>query len=328
MSIPGALLPYSIPQYFNGQGQPLANGSLNFFLSGTNTPQDVCADPGFVTSLGVTVALDATGRPENASLANTQIFLRPLRYKVVLQDSLSNVIWTADPVFDVGSLLLGSLGTSSTAGGKSVGNGYNILPTDQLVTVNSSAVNPTVVNLPKASTVVAPNGLWLVLKNVGSNPVSVTPNGTDTIDGLNAVKSLSAMVGTTEPTFWLACDGVSAWFILAAYGTSASPGFGTWSSAFTVGTVYQAATDGIVMCTLNVPVASGQISTLTFLTDGSNPPTTVRQQAGGTQGQTAPGQQYWNILCPVRKGDYWKITETDEDGTPSSVLVMFLPLGS
>jgi len=73
--------------------------------------------------------------------------------------------------------------------------------------------------------------------------------------------------------------------------------FGSWEGKSS-NTVYQAESDGFVLA------YSAVGSELKILTDGSNPPTTVRQHHYHSNGAGA-----WHIsaVCPVRKGDYWKV---------------------
>lgn len=80
------------PQFFNPTPAVYSSGTLNFYVSGTDTPLAVYSDEGLAVSLGTSVDLNAAGRPA------TQIFLQDLDYKVILKDSSSNTIWTADPV--------------------------------------------------------------------------------------------------------------------------------------------------------------------------------------------------------------------------------------
>lgn len=70
--------------------------------------------------------------------------------------------------------------------------------------------------------------------------------------------------------------------------------FGNWLARAN-NTVYQAATDGFAMGFATAGGVNNQV-----LTDGSNPPTTVRQH--GTTSPSMPD----GALSPVRKGDYWK----------------------
>lgn len=87
--------------------------------------------------------------------------------------------------------------------------------------------------------------------------------------------------------------------------------FGTWTTK-TADDSHLAATDGFV-----VAYESGTADhELKILTDSSNPPTTVRQRFYKTGDGTAAG----SVMCPVKSGDYFKVTDT---GTST---IYWLPL--
>ena len=69
---------------------------------------------------------------------------------------------------------------------------YSVLPADQFIEMSSGANNAsTVVNLPAATG----SGRVIVIKRMDAfkkAPVNITPNGTDTIDGLAATLPLTA----------------------------------------------------------------------------------------------------------------------------------------
>lgn len=73
---------------------------------------------------------------------------------------------------------------------------------------------------------------------------------------------------------------------------------GVWSSPITVGTPYQAPTDGFVVYSAHF--TGGGFSNITLKTDSAATPTTVR--AIGTLGNT--GAEYLTLTCPVKKNDY------------------------
>jgi hypothetical protein len=102
-------------------------------------------------------------------------------------------------------------GNLLTAGASNVTTGYTVLDTDRLVTVDSSG-GATVINLLAAGDATQP----LTIKNLGTNTVTVTPDGTDTIDGLTSFV-IAAASSPTFPSIMLASDGVSAWWILASH---------------------------------------------------------------------------------------------------------------
>lgn len=49
--------------FFGANLKPCSSGALKFYDAGTTTPRDVYGDPGLTIDNGVTVALDASGRP-------------------------------------------------------------------------------------------------------------------------------------------------------------------------------------------------------------------------------------------------------------------------
>ena len=100
--------------------------------------------------------------------------------------------------------------------------------------------------------------------------------------------------------------------------TASTTWLGSWA-AKSVSTVYLAATDGFV--TAFGQTTSTSPGSITILSDGANPPTTLRfsmTQNGGTNYDLS-------ATSPVRKNDYYKITIS---GNTSFSSGYFLPLGS
>lgn len=111
-------------------------------------------------------------------------------------------------------------------------------------------------------------------------------------------------LGTGSPSSSTHLTGDGAWTAMVS-----QVGFGAWSTK-TNTTIYQAATDGIVVgwggysCGIN--------------SDASTPPTVARasnhDNAGG-------GGDYSGICCPIKKGDYWQ-------SAGLSTALFWIPLGS
>ena len=91
----------------------------------------------------------------------------------------------------------------------------------------------------------------------------------------------------------------------AAGGTLGSV-LGTWNAGSN-NTVYQATTDGFVLCRGTTDV------TVIGYTDGSNPPTTERIRQESSQNSIN------SFTMPVRKNDYWKVT--------GGAVIYWIPLG-
>ena len=209
--MPAALLPWVKPQFCDAAGTPVASGKLYSFIAGTTTPQptyhNVDLDPTHVNANPL--LLNAAGQ------SATNIYLLPTGYKFRLDDAQDVTLWTVDDVEDVGAVFAAGFGVALTAGGKNVSSGYTVLATDRFVTVASTGgANPCVINLLPAADATQS----VAIKNTGTIALSVVPNGSDTLDGVNGAYTVPVAASPLQPTIWLAPDGVSAWFILASHG--------------------------------------------------------------------------------------------------------------
>lgn len=208
MSLPYALMPVCRQQFLDPDGNPYAGGTLTFYEAGTSTPKAVYSTSDGSVSLGTSVTLDAGGYA-------VAIYLAPGGYKVVLSDADDVVIWTQDEVEDIASTFLAELGLNLLEGAKDETSGYEVLTTDSFVSLASTGgADPCVVTLPAAST----HSLPLCIKNLGTVALAVTPNGGDTIDGINAVYTVPAAVSPLFPAIWMMSDGSSGWHIVASHG--------------------------------------------------------------------------------------------------------------
>lgn len=80
------------PQFLDSTPNVYAGGTLEFYASGTSTPQNIYTNEALSTPADNPLTLNSAGRPA------VDIFLQDLDYKVVLKDVDGNEIWTADPV--------------------------------------------------------------------------------------------------------------------------------------------------------------------------------------------------------------------------------------
>jgi hypothetical protein len=74
-------------QFFTAAGVPLVGGKLFTYASGTTTPLVTYTDSTGNTANTNPVILDSRGE--------ASVWFGPLRYTLVLKDSLDNLIWTA-----------------------------------------------------------------------------------------------------------------------------------------------------------------------------------------------------------------------------------------
>jgi len=208
--MPAALLPWVKPQFSDSDGVPVASGKLYSYVAGTTTPQPTYSDPALDTphANANPIVLNAAGQ------ATTNIYLLPTGYKFRLDDANAVTLWTVDGVEDVGAAFAAGFGVGLTTGGKAVTSGYTVLATDKLITVNSTGgPNPCVINLLKVSSATQA----VVIKNTGSVPLSLVPNGSDQVDGTNTPMVVAAAAFPTQPSVYLAPDGVSSWYVLASH---------------------------------------------------------------------------------------------------------------
>ncbi len=178
-----------VKQQFLNAGVPVANGFLYTYAAGTTTPQAAYTDQSEATQLPNPVPLDANGMAE--------IWLGELSYKLVLEDSLNNVLWTAD---NISAISPGSVGTLQLAN-QSVTNlklasgalsadstGRAIMAAQYIQTAHIGVLQVT------AATIA--NG-------------TITPTQCQSGIGFVPTGGCIPYFGTTVPTGFLWCDGTS-----------------------------------------------------------------------------------------------------------------------
>ncbi len=208
MSITGTLVPFLPQQFCDDDGVPLAGGFLTFKAAGTNTDKDTFAqadlDPDTVNDNPL--ELDSGGRPESA------IFFEPGLYDVTIANSDEELVKTVEGVGVPEAESPVGLGLALATGSRNVTDGYTVLATDTMITVNSSG-GTTGINLPAVADRTQP----IFIKNLGANIVNVTPNGSDTIDGSLSTWQINASGTPHFAGVWLFPDGEGAntWWIFA-----------------------------------------------------------------------------------------------------------------
>ena len=227
MALPGALIPWIEMRWLDTTGAPLVGGLVYTYTAGTSTPKATYTDSELTVAHTNPIVLDAYGRPASP------IFLAAGGYKFIVYDQAADLQYTVDDVEDIALTWLSDIGETFATGATNVSSGYTVLATDYLITVASTGgANPCVVNLP---TVVG-RGQAVAVKNVGTVPLSITPNGVETIDTVASVFTVPPASSGLKPTVWLAPDGVSNWMILASHALAvprqvaltAAPTTGTW----------------------------------------------------------------------------------------------------
>lgn len=89
----GTPMPTPRQQFFDDNGDPLANGTLRAYLAGTSTPADIYTDVNLATPHAWPAALDGHGR--------ITVFLDAISYKFELRDSLGHAVYSQDNISGV-----------------------------------------------------------------------------------------------------------------------------------------------------------------------------------------------------------------------------------
>lgn len=206
---PGALCPWVEMRFLSATGEPLVGGQLYSYVVGTSTPQATYTDVDLLVPHANPIVLDAAGRPASP------IYLSPNGYKFILHDADDDEVWTLDKVEDIGQVFASTFGLVLSGGGKNVVSGYTVVDTDRLVTVDSTGgADPCLINLLAAADALQP----VTVKNLGDVVLAVTPDGSDTIDGLAAAYTVPVAVSPLFPAITLVSDGVSSWYIVSSHG--------------------------------------------------------------------------------------------------------------
>lgn len=215
---PASLLGAPKLQLFDNSGHPAAGYFLFTYIAGSSTPADTYSDSLLTTPNTNPIILDSAGR--------STVYLQPgIGYKFILQNTSLTTIWTQDNVNDLSSLLFGYL--ISTGGAKAVASGYTIISTDLLVTVNSTATNPSIIQLPAASSRFLP----IRIKNVGTSAITLTRAGADTFETGQTSYTIPPALSPYFPTVSILSDGVSNWWV---FDGSFENGFGLRTTAGTL----------------------------------------------------------------------------------------------
>ena len=210
--MPGELIPWIEQRFFTEDGAPLSLGTVETYIAGTSTPAPTYEDADLATANPVIIELLADGRPPDP------IFLAAHGYKFIVKDADGAEVYTIDDVENVGQVFAATYGTQLVSeSALDEASGY-IVPDDDTITFvtmdSTGGANPCVVTLPAASARAKP----LVIKNMGTVPLAITPNGSDTIDGIAAAYAVAASASPLFRTVTLCSDGVDAWWVTASVG--------------------------------------------------------------------------------------------------------------
>lgn len=86
----GTPMPTPRQQFFDGNGDPIADGTLRAYLAGTTTPVDIYTDVNLTTPHAWPASLDGSGR--------ITVFLDAISYKFEVRDSSGATIYSQDNI--------------------------------------------------------------------------------------------------------------------------------------------------------------------------------------------------------------------------------------
>jgi hypothetical protein len=105
----------TVQQYFDANGDPLENGTIEFFIYNTSTPTPIYSNS-TGTSAGTSVTLNSIGAPENGGTSIALFFDESVVYKIVRKDSAGSAIApTIGPYYPNGGSPLAIDAVASTA---------------------------------------------------------------------------------------------------------------------------------------------------------------------------------------------------------------------
>lgn len=200
---------FPMQQFLDANGAPLAGGKLASYVAGTSTPQATYIDSDLAVPHTNPIILDEEGRTP------APVYVQATGYKWLLYDADDVLKVTFDNWSDPGWVFAQNFGYSQSLGAKNVVSGYQILVTDRLVTVSSTGgPNPCLIYLPAAASFTNE----LVIKNMGTVPVQVTPFGADTLETLASAQELPAASSPIFPSGVFISDNISNWTVTASHG--------------------------------------------------------------------------------------------------------------
>lgn len=178
------------PSAYDSSGNPLAEGKLEFYESGTSTPLNTYSDDALTMANANPVVADSAGRWGD-------IFLKDQDYKVILKSSADVTIDTWDPVRAAEPRSSAVISKTTT---------YTVMVSDagKLITADATAGAFTI-TLPPAATAGDGFEVSVIKVDSSSNAVTVDGDGSETINGntsLDLAVQFDATLLRSDGTSW------------------------------------------------------------------------------------------------------------------------------
>lgn len=166
----------------DSNGNPVANGTIEFYVAGTNTPKTVYADSDLTTALGTTVSTNASGALVTGGGADTMVYVDTVAYKIIVKNSLGATIRTLDNIKGAVSIPVTSDYALSQSPVITKSSSYTVTAADFGKTINcNSTGGPFAITLPTVPTAEDGDEITLRFSHNTTNPVTYRTTGTDTV---------------------------------------------------------------------------------------------------------------------------------------------------
>ena len=120
--MPAAPLAWWRQGFYDGNGDPVASGTVEFYESGGSTPLAVYTDTALTVSAGTTVTLNSGGYPQ-VSGSEVTLFPLPQAYRIVLKNSAGTTIRTEDGIYALQAASSVNLDISDAVAGEALSAG-------------------------------------------------------------------------------------------------------------------------------------------------------------------------------------------------------------
>ena len=206
-----ALVPNASQQYLNGNGTPLAGGSVTYYVPNTTSPKATWLDPFQVTQTSNPVILTSGGFAPNGSGGNGGTFGQG-NYRQIVRDALGNLIWDSFTAAAGSSAPSGATGTDTAPVGSVMAFAGFTIPVNWVLAYGQAISRTTYAQLLAAITVSTPTANCIAssttvsgftdtsLIRVGA-PIeaSCLPSG-DTVASIVSATSITVAVAATATT--------------------------------------------------------------------------------------------------------------------------------
>jgi len=174
-------------QFLDGNGDPITEGTVEWYEAGTSTPKDTWIDQAESATAANPVVLDTAGYPDHGS-GRAAIWLRG-SYKMVLKNNAGTTLLTLDNINEYDQLdwtsltaTIADLNSTTTTALLKTGT-YTIVAGDRGKTILADTTSGAfTINLPAAAT--AGNKFKIIIKKIDNTVNAVTIDGasSETID--------------------------------------------------------------------------------------------------------------------------------------------------